>query len=877
MKKRGLILLIILVTSLAPGFIKPAEAATRPSGCILKVSSSNPSELTWVEMGNENLLLRFRYGYSDGTNVGMTLSEFFIWNGSQLVCIQDTVGDAGQHEDLAVFGNPGQKPVLLRDSFRVLKNTTEEVKIRFLATFIQSGANHTIDQTWILKSGWKFFIWNGTYSVDTSRDKLLAETPANKFYHNSELGFTGITKFRQIWGNNYERIHVVAAINQTKLWFYAKGIFLTWHQVWGENPGEIGITTSGKTGSYHSYKHRNTHNYTAGEKFVLTQMVALPTDDLHDIIESWRDFHVYCGEPFEPLPKPRSFKESAQAMRAFLNYSGLWGANYYGIPYAGWKWLETNPTVWSSVWNGPFIAGEINPPWVARALYRYGVYASDSWAKSKGLELALNIIDQYQANGSYPYVEGAYFGWPKSYHYEKLTWNYYTVYTAAHLAALYEASGNAAILSSLEKEAKYIIRYAYANGTFPVEVNTTSGAVTKGAQQLGMMPAMQTYVFGVLYQATGNNTYLTWMETMADYIEENHIKGPHPEHDDRPLLMSRGWSPNGDYDPSSFMLGMLKAYEVTGKSKYLTAAKNLADSWLLTQIWADETDTDHPYLLSIGGAHLKGLSCSTPVEGNSFRPGCMAWSAYPMLLLYQITGDEIYFRVPQMGVVASQYYQNMTLGEGYYGGIISGWKVKDDDTFGAEGEAQIETGWETASNLEALVLVDIMETLRNQSAVSGVNLRNLTYSPVSTVLGYLIPALNLTSVSASTVGEKETITCTFEGPELDGYITQPARAIVVVKKNGRTHYNWQMNQTSGYLRILGLGSLIEVRIIDPHPVIVQLYMVFVSAAAALSGLLVKLRRRLSRGMLIVLAFSGVALAVLLIVYAPRLAGMLLSL
>lgn len=101
-------------------------------------------------------------------------------------------------------------------------------------------------------------------------------------------------------------------------------------------------------------------------------------------------------------------------------------------------------------------------------------------------------------------------------------------------------------------------------------------------------------------------------------------------------------------------------------------------------------------------------------------------------------------------------------------------------------------------------------------------------------------------------------------------LEDPSRAIVRVRRDGRPYYNWSVNRTSGLLSINNSGSDFEITVIDPHPVIVQIYMVLVSFMAALTALAMKIRSKLNWRRALLLIFVGATL-ILCIIYAPKLA------
>ncbi len=90
-------------------------------------------------------------------------------------------------------------------------------------------------------------------------------------------------------------------------------------------------------------------------------------------------------------------------------------------------------------------------------------------------------------------------------------------------------------------------------------------------------------------------------------------------------------------------------------------------------------------------------------------------------------------------------------------------------------------------------------------------------------------------------------------------VRQPERAIIRVKKDGRTIYNWRVED--GELIIPGLtGTTVEVFVIDPHPYIVKLYMALMGLASASTSLIAALRRKLGgRSILILLAILTLTL------------------
>jgi len=99
----------------------------------------------------------------------------------------------------------------------------------------------------------------------------------------------------------------------------------------------------------------------------------------------------------------------------------------------------------------------------------------------------------------------------------------------------------------------------------------------------------------------------------------------------------------------------------------------------------------------------------------------------------------------------------------------------------------------------------------------------------------------------------------------------PDRALIRVKEGGRTYFNWTYDLDTGILDIRGLsGTEIDVYVVDPHPIIVQLHLFFTSILAALASIAVKTRRLSTRRRTIALIVAGAALA-LCIIYAPVLA------
>ena len=95
-------------------------------------------------------------------------------------------------------------------------------------------------------------------------------------------------------------------------------------------------------------------------------------------------------------------------------------------------------------------------------------------------------------------------------------------------------------------------------------------------------------------------------------------------------------------------------------------------------------------------------------------------------------------------------------------------------------------------------------------------------------------------------------------------IFNPSRAIVMVKKDGATYYDWK-KYNNGTVLIRNLsGTTLDITVIDPHPVIVQIYMVFIAAAGALVALTVKIRKFLSKNRKILLVSMAAVVLILLL-------------
>ncbi len=98
-------------------------------------------------------------------------------------------------------------------------------------------------------------------------------------------------------------------------------------------------------------------------------------------------------------------------------------------------------------------------------------------------------------------------------------------------------------------------------------------------------------------------------------------------------------------------------------------------------------------------------------------------------------------------------------------------------------------------------------------------------------------------------------------------LRQPERAIIRVKKDGRTIYNWRVED--GELIIPGLtGTTVKVFVIDPHPYIVKLYMALVGLASASTSIIAALRRRLG-GRISIMALLAILTLTLILVAAAR--------
>jgi len=105
-------------------------------------------------------------------------------------------------------------------------------------------------------------------------------------------------------------------------------------------------------------------------------------------------------------------------------------------------------------------------------------------------------------------------------------------------------------------------------------------------------------------------------------------------------------------------------------------------------------------------------------------------------------------------------------------------------------------------------------------------------------------------------------------------LRQPERAIIRVKKEGKTIYNWRVEGEE--LVIPGLtGTEVEVFVVDPHPYIVMLHRVFVLILGILTSIVAVVRRRLGkRGMMLILAVVF-GMFILLVVAAREVASLLI--
>lgn len=96
------------------------------------------------------------------------------------------------------------------------------------------------------------------------------------------------------------------------------------------------------------------------------------------------------------------------------------------------------------------------------------------------------------------------------------------------------------------------------------------------------------------------------------------------------------------------------------------------------------------------------------------------------------------------------------------------------------------------------------------------------------------------------------------------YLEVPSRAVVVVKKNGAAYYDWK-KYDNGTVIIKNLsGTVLDVTVIDPHPVIVQIYMIFIAILAAFTAAVAKLRKKLSERPVLAASIFVAAIVILIL-------------
>jgi len=102
------------------------------------------------------------------------------------------------------------------------------------------------------------------------------------------------------------------------------------------------------------------------------------------------------------------------------------------------------------------------------------------------------------------------------------------------------------------------------------------------------------------------------------------------------------------------------------------------------------------------------------------------------------------------------------------------------------------------------------------------------------------------------------------------FLETPSRAIVIVRKNSIAYYDWK-KYDNGTLTIRNLsGTLIDLTVIDPHPIVVQIYMVFIGVMSVLTAFAAKIRKTLSKNRKILIVIIILAAAIMILLFTVSL-------